>query len=91
MLIKAYWFSEDFIRDGVPIWWDESDEVFFEVEKRISRSRAAVERTQDSENGKDKKAPAGRYYIPTPKTRGGAEFPSFEDWVAEQERKKGRK
>lgn len=90
-LLKAYHFAEDFIREGVPIWWDESDEVSFEVEKRISRSRAAVQRAEKSENGKDKSAPDGRYYIPVPKTRGGASFPTFQDWVAEQERKRGLK
>ena len=88
MLLKAYHFSEDFIREGVPVWWDESDDVFFEVEKRISRSRAATQRAEKQETGKDKEAPPGRYYIPIPKTRGGAPFPTFEAWQKEQERKK---
>lgn len=90
-LLKAYHFAQDFVRDGVPVWWDESDDVFFEVEKRISRSRAAVERVQKAESGKDKTPPLGRYYSPVPKTRGGAPFPTFEDWTKEQQRKKGRK
>lgn len=89
-LLKAYYFAQDFIRDGVPIWWDESDSVFFEVEKRISRSKAATQRAEKAETGKDKNPPEGRYYVPVPKTRGGAEMPSFSDWVAERERKKGR-
>lgn len=90
-LLKAFHFAEDFIRDGVPIWWDESDDVFFEVEKRISRSRAATQRAEKTENGKDKESPPGRYFIPIPKTRGGGAMPTFKDWIEEQARKKGRK
>lgn len=90
-MLKAYYFAEDFIREGVPVWWDESDDVFFEVERRISRSRAEVERDQEKENGKDKKAPPGRYYVPVPKTKNGQPLPTFKDWLAAQERKKGRK
>jgi hypothetical protein len=90
-LLKAFHFAEDFIRDGVPLWWDESDSVFFEVERRISKSKAALQRAEEQENGKDKKSPPGRYYIPVPKTRDGSEMPSFQDWAEEQERKKGRK
>lgn len=89
--MKAGYLAKDFIRDGIPIWWDESDDVFFEVEKRISRSRAAQQRAEESETGKDKKAPPGRYYIPVPKTRGGAPLPTFADWVEEQARKRGKK
>lgn len=89
--MKAYFFQLDFVRDGIPVWWDESDDVFFETEKKISRSRAAVKRAEDSESGKDKSPPPGRYYIPVPKTRGGAPLPTFEDWINEQERKKGKK
>lgn len=87
-LIKAYYFSEDFVREGVPVWWDESEEVYFEVEKRISRSRAATSRAEKSETGKDKEPPPGRYYIPVPKTRGGKPLPTFEEWTKEQEKRK---
>ena len=65
--------------------------MFFEVEKKISRSRAATQRAEDQENGKDKKSPPGRYYIPVPKTRGGKPLPTFAEWVMEQERKRGKK
>lgn len=92
MIMKAYYFSEDFIRDGVPIWWDESSDVFFEAEPRISKSRAATQAAEERENtGKDKKSPHGRYFIPVPKTRGGAPFPTFQNWVEESEKLRGRK
>lgn len=90
-LLKAAFFAKDFIREGVPIWWDESDDVTFEVERKTSRSRAAVQRAEDSDNKGDKKAPPGRYYIPVPRTRGGASFPTFSEWIEDQERKKGKK
>lgn len=90
-LLKAFYFSEDFIRSGVPIWWDESDDVVFDVEKRISRSRAATEQAEKKESSNGKDIPPGRYYIPIPRTRGGASFPTFEEWLTQQERKKGKK
>jgi len=89
-LLKAYHFAQDFIRDGIPVWWDENDDVFFEAEGRISKSKAAVQRKEKAETGKDKTPPDGRYYIPIPKTRGGAPMPSFSDWLAQLDRKKAR-
>lgn len=90
-LLKAYYFTKDFFRDGVPVWWDESDDVLFEAERRTSRSRAATQKAEEMENKGDKKAPPGRYYIPVPKTRGGAPLPTFKDWLDQEERKKGQK
>jgi hypothetical protein len=90
-LLKAYYLTEDFTRDGIPLWWDESDDVFFEVEKRVSRSKAAVQRAEKGETGKDREPPLGRYYVPVPKTRGGAPLPSLDDWQEELARKKGKK
>lgn len=90
-LLKAAFFAKDFVRDGIPVWWDESDDVFFEVERRTSRSRAATERAEESDKKGDKSVPPGRYYIPVPKTRGGKPLPSFAQWAEEQERKNGKK
>lgn len=91
MLLKAYHFAKDFIREGIPIWWDESDDVFFDVERKISRSRAATQNAEDAENGKDKKAPPGRYYVPVPRTKGGKPLPTFSDWIEEESLKRGKK
>lgn len=90
-IIKAYYFAQDFIREGIPIWWDESDDVVFEVKPKISRSRAAVQRKEKQETGKNKEAPPGRYYVPVPKTRGGAPLPTFADWLEQEARKNGKK
>lgn len=89
-LLKAYHFAESFVREGVPVWWDESDDVMFDVEKKISRSRAAVTRAEKSESGNDKEVPPGRYYIPVPRTMGGKPMPTFDDWVKDQGRKSGK-
>jgi hypothetical protein len=90
-LIKAYHFAEAFVREGVPMWWDESDDVAFDVERRISRSRAASDRAEKAESGKDKTPPPGRYYVPVPRSVGGKPMPTFADWIEQQERKKGKK
>jgi len=89
-LLKAYHFAQDFIRDGIPVWWDESDDVFFEAEGRISRSKAAIQKKEKSESGKDKTPPDGRYYQAIPKTRNGKPLPTFADWLDQVARKKGR-
>lgn len=91
-LLKAYFFTQDFFREGVPIWWDESDEVMFDAVPRISRSRAAVQRAEQNENAGDKSSPPGRYFVPEPKPRmGGQPLPTFADWLKERERKSGSK
>lgn len=92
MLLKAYHFTQDFYRESVPVWWDESDEVFFDAEARISRSRAAIQRAEERESSKkDAKPVHGRYYVPVPRTQGGKPFPTFADWSKEQERRRGKK
>ncbi len=64
----------------------------FDVERRISKSAAALKREEDKESGgKDKTAPPGRYYVPIPRKIGGGSMPTFEQWQEEQQRKKGRK
>jgi hypothetical protein len=96
-LLKAFHFAESFVNEGIPIWWDESDDVTFDVERRVSRSRAATDRAQKQESsgtgtdGKPREAPPGRYYVPVPRKMGGGPMPTFSEYVEEQERKKGKK
>jgi hypothetical protein len=87
-LIKAHYILEDWYRDGVPLWWDESDRVTFDAKARFSKSRAAVERAQDADSKKKSKS-YGKYYIAEPKVMDGGEMPSREEWLAEQNKKKG--
>ena len=88
-LLQAYYFAQDFTRNGIPVWWDESNDVVFEVKKKVSRSKAAVDRAEKRDAKGDKGSKDGVYYVPVPKTRGGAPFPTFEAWASEQSRLSG--
>jgi hypothetical protein len=87
-LIKAHFLLESWYRDGIPIWWDESERVAFDAMPRVSKSRAAIERAQESESKKKKKV-YGRYYVAEPRVIDGGELPSMDEWLKEQESKKG--
>ena len=80
---------DDWYRDGVPIWWDESDRVTFDAKGRTSKSRAAIERAQENATKGNKKAIPGRYFIAEPKVIDGGEFPTRDDWLQEQAAKSG--
>lgn len=88
-MVKAHFMLEDWYRDGIPIWWDESDRVTFDAKPRISKSRAAVERAQESASGKNKKPVHGRYFVAEPRLIEGDEMPTRAEWIEEQERKSG--
>ena len=83
-LFKAHYILEDWYRDGIPLWWDESEKVTFNVKARVSKSRAAIERAQE----KEKKKTPGKYYIAEPVPMGGGKLPSREDWLEEQAQKR---
>jgi len=85
-LFKAHYILEDWYRDGIPLWWDESDRVTFDAKPRISKSRAAIERAQESES-KKKKRVFGRYFIAEPRVMDGGAMPSRDEWLEEQEKK----
>jgi len=87
-LFKAHYILEDWYRDGVPIWWDESDRVTFDAKARVSKSRAAVERAQEADSKKKNKS-HGRYFVTEPRVMDGGEMPTREEWLAEQEAKRG--
>jgi hypothetical protein len=86
-LFKAYYILQDWYRDGVPIWWDESDRVTFDAVGRVSKSRAAIERAQDASTANGKKAVPGRYFIAEPRVMDGGELPTREEWLDEQSKK----
>ena len=87
VLLKAHFFLTDFTVDGIPAWWDSSDRVSFEVKRKVSRSRAAVEKAETQDSGKNKTKVPGRYYVPEPRANDGGELPTFSEWVAEQREK----
>tara|TARA_R110000868_G_scaffold170469_1_gene405759 strand:- start:3540 stop:3872 length:333 start_codon:yes stop_codon:yes gene_type:complete len=87
-LVKAHYILEDWYRDGVPIWWDESERITFDAKGRVSKSRAAIERAQEAD-GKKKNKAHGRYFIAEPRVMDGGEMPTREEWLKEQEEKQG--
>lgn len=87
-LIKAHYLLQDWYRDGIPIWWDESDRVTFDAKARFSKSRAAIERAQEAD-GKKKSKSYGKYYTAEPRTMDGGDLPTRAEWLEEQDRKKG--
>lgn len=60
----------------------------FDAKARISKSRAAIERAQEAD-GKKKSKSYGRYFIAEPRIMDGGDMPTREEWLKEQEAKKG--
>lgn len=88
-LFKAHYILQDWYRDGVPIWVDESDRVSFDAKARVSKARAAIERAQDNASKGNKKPVYGRYFIAEPRVMDGGELPTREEWLEEQQAKNG--
>ena len=86
-LLKAQYMINEWYRDGIPIWWDESERVTFNAKGRISKSRAAIERAQEASSKGNKKAVPGRYFTAEPQVIGGGDFPTREEWMEEQSKK----
>jgi hypothetical protein len=78
---------QDWYRDGFPLWWDESERVAFDAKARVSKSRAAIERAQESSTKNNKKSVPGRYFVAEPKVIDGGDFPTREEWLEEQAQK----
>jgi hypothetical protein len=89
-LLKAHFVLQDWYRDGIPIWVDESDRVTFDAKSRVSKSRAAIERAQEA-SAKKKKATPGLYFIAEPHVMDGGDMPTRDEWLLEQQRKSGVK
>ena len=87
-LTKAHFLVQDWYRDGIPVWWDESDRVTFDAKARFSKSRAAIDRAQEAD-GKKKSKAYGKYYVTEPRVIDGGEMPTRDEWIEEQERKRG--
>jgi hypothetical protein len=85
-LITAYHILQDWYRDGIPIWWDESDRVTFDVKARYSKSRAAIERAQEKDSKKKSKQ-YGKYFVAEPRVMDGGDLPTLQEWIDEQDKK----
>lgn len=87
-LFKAHYILKDWYRNGIPLWWDESDRVTFDVKARVSKSRAAIERASEAEAKKKSKS-HGKYFVVEPRVMDGGDMPTRDEWLEEQEMKKG--
>jgi len=85
-LFKAHYILKDWYRNGIPVWWDESDRVTFDAKPRVSKSRAAIERASEKESKKKTKT-HGLYYAAEPRLMDGENMPTRAEWLEEQERK----
>jgi len=85
-LLKAQYIIDDWYRDGIPLWWDESENVAFDAKPRISKSRAAIERAQEAA-GKKKNKVFGQYFVAEPRAIGGGDLPTRAEWFEEQVKK----
>jgi len=54
----------------------------------VSKSRAAVERAQEAQSKKKNKS-YGLYFVAEPRLMDGDEMPTRDEWLEEQEKKKG--
>jgi hypothetical protein len=88
-IFKAHYILKDWYRNGIPIWWDESDRVTFDALGRVSKSRAAIDRAEESASKNNKKPVPGRYFIAEPRVIDGGEFPTRDEWLEEVALKKG--
>lgn len=86
-LVAALRLYDDMMRGSVPIYWDESDRVAFDVHTGISKSKAAIERRQDQDEKKNKVP--GRYYYVKPRVIDGGLLPTRDEWIEEKVRKMG--
>lgn len=88
ILASAYHVYSDMMRGSVPIYWDESDRVAFEVKAGKSKSRAAIERREEQDQ-KTKKDTKGVYYYAVPRTIDGGALPTLAEWQEERAGKMG--
>lgn len=74
---------------GMPIYWDRSDRVRFEVGSYTSKSKAVLDRAEEKA-GESKSKNYGKVFYATPKTMDGGMLPTLDEWLAEQEEKRAR-
>lgn len=87
-LAKAYHIREDMLVGNVPIYWDQSERVAFDVKTTISKSEAAMERWRKRMEKATNKSP-GLMGYPVPRTTDGGPLPTLEEWQQEQAEKQG--
>jgi hypothetical protein len=87
-MVAAYHVYNDMMRGSIPIYWDESDRVAFDVKTGVSKSKAALDRKEEQES-KKKGTRHGVYHYAVPRTIDGGPLPTLEEWAAEKAAKQG--
>ena len=89
-LIQGYEIREDMMNDrGVPIYWDRSERVQFDVGVSYSKSRAALDRAEEKDReSKVQTKSYGKGYYPIPITTDGGPLPTLEEWLEEERARK---
>ena len=80
---------QDWYRNGIPIWIDESERITFDAVPRVSKSRAAIERAEEKAS-KKKGNSYGRYFTAKPRVIDGGEMPTRDEWLQQEMAKQGK-
>lgn len=89
-LVAGLRIYDEMMRGSVPVYWDESDRVAFDVGIGTSKSRAALDRKLEQEQNKKTKV-YGQYFYPIPRVIDGGPLPTREEWLEERAAKQGKK
>lgn len=89
-LVKALELYDDMkAGTGIPIYWDRSDRVRFETKAFTSKSKAALDRAEESaQKGNAKNF--GKVFYVVPETIDGGPLPTLQDWLEEEAEKRSR-
>lgn len=85
-LVNALQQYDDMLVGSIPVYWDQNEEVAFDVKTIRSRSEAAIEQRRNRDS--KKKGLEGVRYYATPRKIGGGPLPSLEDWIKQQDAKR---
>lgn len=93
-LAAAYHIRESLLVGSVPIYWDQSDRVAFDVKKGKSKSRAKIQAAERAAQKRAKNNEAeldGVFFYAVPRTIDGGALPTYEEWAEEKARLEGKK
>lgn len=88
-LAAAIQVYNELMRGNVPVYWDESERVAFDVKVGKSKSRAAIERREEADQ-KAKRDTKGLYYYAVARTIDGGPLPTLPEWLDERAAKAGK-
>lgn len=86
-LVKGLEIYDGMMQGNIPIYWDRSDRVYFELGTYTSKSRALLDRAE--EKARDSKSKNyGKILYAIPHAVGGGPLPTLEEYLEEQAEKK---